>query len=154
MKPLVNLAQTIVLTLLVISIFALAEIAVRQPTQQPQQSIFSESTKTKQPSKEKEKPFWVRTVDDPVSLFTAILVAFTGVLAVVSVIQIRLLTRADETAKIAANAAMLSAQAVISVERPFVYVSDLELVFVPTPPQTDGIERPAGLFNAVCVRGF
>ncbi len=82
----------------------MATFAVRQPAEQPQQSQRAETAKSSQPEKEVAKSFWIKTIEDPVSSFTAALVAMTTVLAVVSVVQIRFLTRADETARIAADA--------------------------------------------------
>lgn len=69
------------------------------------------------------------------TIFTALLAWFTFFLWDAT-------RRMWEATRRAANAAKLSADAAVNVERPFVYVSDLELHRVTTPPQADGIERP------------
>lgn len=59
------------------------------------------------------EPFWERTITDPVAAYTGVLAVLTGILASVSVVQIRFLTRADKlAAKTASNAelAMVSSQ--------------------------------------------
>jgi len=84
--------------------------------------------------KEDRKSFWERTTDDPVAAFTAALVLFTAVLAGVSMIQVRFLIRADETARIAATAAKRSADAVRSIERPWMVATADEVSLC------DGIE--------------
>jgi hypothetical protein len=61
---------------------------------------------------------WNRTWDDPVAFYTFVLSIFTGLLAVVSAIQIGFLIRSDQTARIAAEAASLNARAAVAVELP------------------------------------
>jgi hypothetical protein len=63
---------------------------------------------------------WVPT--DSVGLYTLVLCVFTGVLALVSIFQGAMLLRSDKTSRIAADAAKLNAQAVISAERAYVFV--------------------------------
>lgn len=61
----------------------------------------------------KEAGWWripLRTIEDPVALWTFFLVVFTGVLSCVSMRQFKYLRRADQTARLSANAAMLSAK--------------------------------------------
>jgi hypothetical protein len=58
---------------------------------------------------------WMPT--DSVGLYTLVLAAFTAVLAIVSIFQGVLLLRADKTTRIAANAAMQSADAAFAAER-------------------------------------
>jgi hypothetical protein len=48
---------------------------------------------------------WNWTTEDPVSFYTSILALFTGVLVVISAIQIRFLIRADQTARLMAETA-------------------------------------------------
>jgi hypothetical protein len=69
-----------------------------------------------------EGGFWEKTRSDPVSFFTAWLVVFTAVLAVVSFVQIYFLNRTDETARISANSAKTSADSLINLERPRLFV--------------------------------
>jgi hypothetical protein len=68
---------------------------------------------------------WVPT--DSVGLYTLVLAAFTGLLFIVSALQGYFLLRADKTARIAANAANLSARATIGVESPKLFVYALNL---------------------------
>ena len=72
--------------------------------------------------------FWNKTKSDPVSYFTYILSVFTGVLGVVSIIQIGFLIQSDRTARIAANAANLNAQAAIGAELPIISLSSISLL--------------------------
>jgi hypothetical protein len=61
------------------------------------------------PAAYNEKPpktFWEKTTNDPVATFTAVLALFTVVLAVVSIVQIYFLTRADLNARISAKASL------------------------------------------------
>jgi hypothetical protein len=58
-----------------------------------------------------EENLWSRTLSDPTAFFTAVLCVFTGVLAVASLWQGRLIIRADQTARIAADAANETASA-------------------------------------------
>jgi hypothetical protein len=55
---------------------------------------------------------------DSVGLYTLVLAVFTGLLVGVSGVQGYFLLRADKTARIAANAAALSAKAAIAIELP------------------------------------
>jgi hypothetical protein len=68
------------------------------------------------------KTFWERTTSDPVAFFTFTLTVVTLALGAISVRQFYYLRRADETARIAANAADLSARAAIAVQLPVVRV--------------------------------
>lgn len=61
---------------------------------------------------------WDKTWEDPVAFYTFVLTGFTGLLAFVSFFQGVLLLRSDRTARIAANAADLSARAAIAIELP------------------------------------
>jgi hypothetical protein len=74
--------------------------------------------------------FWEKTADDPVAYFTLWLVGFTGVLAVSTIglgVATVFLYRAGEkqidVARIAANAADLSARAAIAVELPVIRIT-------------------------------
>ena len=66
----------------------------------------------------KAEPLWVPT--DSVGLYTLVLAVFTGLLVGVSAGQGYFLLRADKTARIAANAAELSARAAIAIELPII----------------------------------
>lgn len=73
-----------------------------------------------------------RNIDDPVALWTLVLALFTGTLAIVSMRQFKYIRRADQTARIAANAARVTAEAtskqadvVIAVERPIFIIEDV-----------------------------
>lgn len=78
------------------------------------------------------KEFWDWTTHDPVSFYTFTLAVFTGVLGCVSIIQIRFLTRADGTARIAADAAKKSAdvaeRALVAGRRAWLSIYDLRVV--------------------------
>jgi hypothetical protein len=69
---------------------------------------------------------WQRTFEDPVAFYTLVLSIFTAVLAVVAIVQIRFLARADETAGISAEAARKSADVaekiLVDAERPYIFV--------------------------------
>jgi hypothetical protein len=85
-----------------------------------------------QQSKDKGNPYsplkdlWNWTTQDAVSFYTFILAIFTAVLGATAIVQIRYLRRADETAKIAADAvrdqASLTREAMLRTQRAFVFV--------------------------------
>jgi len=114
-----RLVQPLTLILLLGIILGMATFAVRQPTQGPQQDERGAGTQQEQRTQEGKESLWRPSTYEPITVLTVALVAFTAVLAVVAVIQIRFLARADETARIAANAAKRSADALITLERPW-----------------------------------
>jgi hypothetical protein len=67
---------------------------------------------------ERLSAIWDRTLDDPVAFYTFVLAIFTAVLAIVAFTQIGFLIRSDKTARVAADAAKLSADAIVRVELP------------------------------------
>jgi hypothetical protein len=76
----------------------------------------------------KTESLWIPT--DSVGLYTLVLAAFTGLLVFVSSAQGYFLLRADKTARIAANAAKLSADAAVGLALPIVGADDPELLDV------------------------
>jgi len=83
---------------------------------------------------------WQRGLSDPVAYYTLWLTLFTGALAIVSGFQLWFLRRADETARVSADAAKLaadaankSANAALAVEMPLVFLDQIDLV-TPQPP--------------------
>lgn len=76
---------------------------------------------------EKAAYVWEKTWDDAVAFYTAVLGVFTGLLVVVSGLQGFFLLRADKTARIAANAADLSARAAIALQLPIIRVTPATL---------------------------
>lgn len=94
-------------------------IPVRSFGEPPQQHTAGQQTYHPAPTDEPNaESFWVRTFNDPVALFTAVLALTTVVLAVIAIVQIRFLIKADETTRKAANAADLSARAAVKIELP------------------------------------
>jgi hypothetical protein len=79
--------------------------------QQPQNQTHSEHPEYKAKHDNIFADAWNWTTQDPVSFYTSLLAIFTGALVIVSVIQIRYLIRADETARMSAEAAKRAAQA-------------------------------------------
>jgi hypothetical protein len=63
--------------------------------------------------------FWRWTTHDPVAFYTAVLALLTSILSATAIVQIRFLRKADETARIAANAAQISAEHIPRVERAY-----------------------------------
>ncbi len=111
--------QRPLLILLLAVTLGLASFAVRQPAQGPQQDERGASAQQEQHTQEGKESLWHPSTYEPITALTVALVVFTAVLAVVAIIQIRFLARADETARIAANAAKRSADALITLERPW-----------------------------------
>ena len=113
--------QHAILLVLVFGMLGLAALAVRS-SQQTHDPSYGERTKEAEENEhtnQKRKSFLERTADDPTAAFTGALALLTAVLAAVSVIQVCFLVRADETARAAAIAATRSADALISLERPW-----------------------------------
>jgi hypothetical protein len=79
---------------------------------------------------------WVPT--DSVGLYTLVLAAFTALLVVVSGIQGYFLLRADKTARIAANAAQLSAESAHGLALPIIGAESPELLDTHGPIPADG----------------
>jgi hypothetical protein len=98
------------LVLLLTTICGLTLSATRQPTHHPQQKSSSEKPNPKHDEQQRSKTIWQRTADDPIALYTAMLVGLTGVLALVSIVQIAFLTRADQTTRVVADAARKQAE--------------------------------------------
>jgi hypothetical protein len=98
------------------------------------------------------KRFWDWTTHDAVSFYTFVLAIFTGVLGCVALIQLHFLNRADKTARVAAEAAKLNAEAVMAAEGaqlyPVIKESNLKDVFRgtifygETTPPTEKVTRP------------
>jgi hypothetical protein len=86
------------------------------------QKCYEEATKTGHKSGEC-KSFWERTTSDPVAFFTFTLTVVTLALGAISVRQFHYLKRSDATARIAAEAARNSADALISAERAHLFVA-------------------------------
>jgi hypothetical protein len=124
-----NRAQAIMIAGLLAAVVAIGWLdrgSSHPPPQQPTistQTSSATNTQQNQPAKtirQRLARIWQRTWVDPVAFYTFILSIFTGLLVVVSAFQIFFLIRADETARIAANAAALSAKAAIAIELPIV----------------------------------
>jgi hypothetical protein len=95
-------------------------------------SEYQECLKGAQSAKRKSnecKPYetmWERTASDPVAFYTLWLTAFTGVLAVGGVIQLRFLVRAD---RLSARAAKTSEQAMITGQRAYLFADGYRALF-------------------------
>jgi hypothetical protein len=99
------------------------------PAPQIEKHATAEQHATESISENRDKPqsLWVPV--DSVGLYTLVLAAFTGLLVAVSGIQGYFLLRADRTARIAANAANLSARAAIGIQLPIIRVTPSKLGF-------------------------
>ncbi len=71
------------------------------------------------------------SADERIASYTWWLAAFTFALVIVSAVQIHFLLRADDTAQSLARTASRQAMAAVNSERPFVYISDMELRRLP-----------------------
>jgi hypothetical protein len=89
--------------------FRIQDSAPHQAAEQQAASKVSENG-------EKTQSLWMPT--DSVGLYTLVLAVFTALLVGVSSVQGYFLLRADRTARIAANAADLSARAAVNIELP------------------------------------
>lgn len=92
--------------------------------------------------------FWNWTTGDAISFYTSVLALFSGVLVGISVIQIRFLIRADQTATISARAAERSAKAAIGVELPIIkriYGPSLVIVGSRNPESYTGVINSNGV---------
>ena len=67
--------------------------------------------------------FWAWTTHDPVAFYTFVLAIFTFVLGLVAIFQAAMLIRADKTARLAAEAAMLSSRAAIAIKLPIIRIA-------------------------------
>jgi hypothetical protein len=85
-----------------------------KPAPEPTQQATEHKTKNSSP-------------DQEIALYTLWLAIFTGALVAVSGIQIFFLIRTDKTARITAEAAKQSSDAVLKIERPVLYIKDLRI---------------------------
>jgi hypothetical protein len=90
-----------------------------QPSQFPEHNQTADQPEKKINGNREEKPIW--KPNDPVSAYTFVLAIFTGLLVLVSAVQIRFLIRAEGIAKSNADAALLNAKAVMSAEGAVIY---------------------------------
>jgi hypothetical protein len=114
--------------LLAVAIFAMGMTvqSSRQPPSKEQSSASQQQTEKKSGDDSKEaQSLWVPT--DSVGLYTLVLCVFTGILASVSIFQGVMLLRSDKTARIAAEAAKKSADAVVSAELPILILHFVNL---------------------------
>jgi hypothetical protein len=100
-----------------------------EPAQAQDQNRAADSAGQKAAQDRNEKTIW--QPNDPVSAYTFVLAIFTGLLVLVSGVQIRFLTRADKIARITADAvrdqAALTRETMIKTQRAFVLVKALEI---------------------------
>lgn len=116
--------------LLAVAVFATGTAAQSSPVQpSKEQSSASQqhAENIGNPDSKETQSLWVPT--DSVGLYTLVLCVFTGVLAAVSIFQGVMLIRSDKTARIAANAADLSARAAIALELPVIKIEPEGLSF-------------------------
>ncbi len=96
----------------------------QQATAQTDQSAEQRAAEH-QPAKsfgERVAIIWDRTFEDAVAFYTFVLGIFTAALAIIAVIQIYFLNRADKTARISADAAKAAADSIVIVERPYIFI--------------------------------
>jgi hypothetical protein len=104
--------------------------SIYRPSQQQQVNSSASASTEQKPAtsfRERLSVIWQRTWDDPVAFYTFALGIFSLMLVVVSGTQIIFLIRADKTARITAEAAKQSADTVVQVERPLLYLKNLEI---------------------------
>ncbi len=89
-------------------------------TSEPQSNCTPQRDNPTKIWRERLSIIWNRTWDDPVAFYTFILSIFTALLALVSVFQIGFLMSADKTARLAAQAADLSARSAIGLQLPII----------------------------------
>ncbi|MHB8268811.1 hypothetical protein [Bradyrhizobium sp.] len=106
--------------LLTVAVFAMGYV-VASSVSPPSQQI--EKTDHQQAANEGAE----RTAEKQIAYYTKWLAWFTGALVAVAGIQGYFLLRADGTARIAANAATLSANAAVAVERPQLLIAKINL---------------------------
>jgi hypothetical protein len=130
--------------LLAVAIFAMSATfwSSRQPPSAEQSSASQQQTENKSGNDSKKaQSLWVPT--DSVGLYTLVLCVFTGILAIVSIFQGVMLLRSDKTARIAAEAAKRSADAVVSAELPILILNYINLTAPGIPAIAAKIPLPA-----------
>jgi hypothetical protein len=115
----------------------------------PQERTHSEQPKYEAKHDNIFSDGWNWTTQDAVSFYTSVLALFTGLLAIVSSVQIRFLIRADQLARRAlianrqsALAAKRAAEALPAVERAYVFIFP-ELEFWDDLPHSSGVGKYA-----------
>jgi hypothetical protein len=115
----------IALGFLLASLFRIAVLGWQSSyslTDGEKQQCYDDAKKSEHKSEEC-KWFWERTASDPVAFFTFTLTVVTLALGAISIRQFHYLKRSDATARIAAEAARNSANALISAERAHLFVA-------------------------------
>jgi hypothetical protein len=113
--------------LLAVAIFAMGMMfqSSRQPPSKEESSASQQHTEKKSDGSKEAQSLWVPT--DSVGLYTLVLCVFTGILAIVSIFQGVMLLRSDKTARLAAEAAKKSADAVVNAELPILILHFVNL---------------------------
>jgi hypothetical protein len=111
--------------LLAVAIFAIG-LAVSPSIFSPNQSAENSAT-TEKPDEKSKKVGKSESADDRIAKYTLWLAILTGGLVIVSVFQGVMLLRSDKTARIAAEAAKKSADAVVSAELPILILHFVNL---------------------------
>jgi hypothetical protein len=109
--------------------FNIYGVALSSPILQDKPPTIDTTNRKPESDAPKDRPtesFWDRTTNDPLDLYTLFLAIFTAALVGVSTFQIYFLNRADKTARTAAEAAKLSADAAIGVELPKLFVTNID----------------------------
>ncbi|MGB7102148.1 MAG: hypothetical protein WBD95_25725 [Xanthobacteraceae bacterium] len=114
--------------LLAVALFAMGAIfqSSHQPpsAEQAAESNKKEAAKNNADRKEAQ-PLWIPA--DSVGLYTAILTAFTGILAGVSIFQGIMLLRADKTTQLSADAAKLAATVAVRAQLPVLTLKQFDI---------------------------
>src|SRR5438309_840774 len=76
----------------------------------------AEQSHHEQPTQNPLKVFWRWTTHEPVAFYTAVLSLVTGLLVAMAFMQIRIMIRTDQTARLAANA-------LPALERGYVFIT-------------------------------
>lgn len=133
-------------TALVVSVVA----PFQPPQHEQQQSNPEQKAESKTAEHKPAKSLWERTHEDAVAFYTFVLSCFTGLLVIVTATQIGFLIRADKTARMAAEAAILSAKAAIGMELPIIRADRVPgLINVAKPPSPE-----APFLGGVYVQGI
>jgi hypothetical protein len=93
-----------------------------QPSAPPKTSQTSQQPGKKSAENSYLYDAWEWATHDATSVYTFFLALFTGVVGTTAIVQIRYLKRADETARISADAAKQAADAAVATERARFYV--------------------------------
>lgn len=139
--------------LMTLSIFVIGFTLSRNPPANPPQSQGERSQAS--PQSDCPKTFWEKLADDPTAFFTMVLAVLTATLAGGSVAQIYFLLSADRTTRLAARAAIKSAEVAARTVSSIENITEKQLrAYVLVESAVDGVTKEQFITGDITFKNF